>query len=129
MPHVSTSKYSRDAIIEWKMVYNKELSPRDLRANYIVGHGVFIEAAGLVGRHLRNEFKDEWPNYLQKLSHFDWSRSNTADWLGRAFNQNGRIQKNATTIQLTSNKIKQLLKLPLSETEQNLENKFFKGGA
>lgn len=117
-----------DSIIEWKMVYNKELSPRELRANFIVGHGVFIEAVGLVGKHLRNEYKNEWPAYMKKLSSIDWNRSNTADWLGRAFNQNGRIQKNASTIQLTSNKIKQLMGLTLSESEQNLENKFFKGG-
>jgi len=116
-----------DSIVEWNMVLKKELSPRDLRANFIVGHGVFVEAIGLVGKYLLSEFNDEWISYIKKLSNVDWNRNNTNDWLGRAFNQNGRIQKNASTIQLTSNRIKQLIGLPLSETEQTLEDKFFKG--
>jgi DNA sulfur modification protein DndB len=116
-----------NSIIEWNMVFKKELTPRDLRANFIVGHGVFIEAVGIVGHYLRNYHEEDWPSYMNKLSKIDWNRSNTADWLGRAFNQNGRIQKTSYTIQLTANKIKQLIGLPLTEQEQSIEDKFFKG--
>lgn len=117
-----------DSIHEWNLVLKKELTPRDLRTNYIVGHGVFIEAIGLLGQYLRKAHSDSWSVILEKLTTIDWSRNNTEDWLGRAFNDNGRIHKNNYTIQLTTNKIKSLLKLPLSETEQSLENKFKQGG-
>lgn len=117
-----------DSIVEWNMVLKKELSPRDLRANYILGHGVFVEAIGMLGNYLKNYHEDDWKEYIKKLSDIDWSRSNTEDWLDRSFNQNGRIQKTSSTILLTSNRIKQLLDLPLTSSETQIENKFFNGG-
>lgn len=116
-----------DTIVEWKMVFNKELSPRDLRANYIVGHGVFIEAVGLIGRFLRENQPNEWTAYISKLADIDYSRANTADWLGRAFSINGRIQKTRDTVTLTANKLKEKLGLPLTEAEQKIEDKFQMG--
>ncbi|MCS0789950.1 DNA sulfur modification protein DndB [Cytobacillus firmus] len=116
-----------DSIVEWNLVFQKELTPRDLRANYIVGHGVFIEAMGLVGNYLIKYNETDWKKYIKKLKKIDWNRGNTAEWLGRAYNHNGRIQKTNYTIQLTSNKIKQLIGLPLTEAEQTLEDKFFQG--
>lgn len=115
-----------DSIQEWNAVLNKELTPRDLRANFIVGHGVFIEAVGIVGNYLRKYHEDEWQDYIKKLKKIDWNRSNTSDWLGRAFSHNGRIQKTSYTIQLTANRIKQLIGLILTDAEQTLEDKFFK---
>lgn len=115
-----------ESIVEWNLVFNKELTPRDLRANFIVGHGVFIESIGVLGNYLKNYHPDNWQQYVKKLSKIDWNRSNTNDWLGRSFNQNGRIQKTTHTIQLTANRIKQLIDLPLTESEHNLEKTFFK---
>lgn len=120
-------KVLTSSIVEWQDILNKKLSPRDLRANFIVGHGVFIEAIGLLGRYLREYHSEDWKTYIEALSTVDWNRSNTDHWLGRAFNQNGRIQKNNQTIQLTTNKIKSLLELPLLEHEVQLENKFKQG--
>jgi DNA sulfur modification protein DndB len=116
-----------DSIVEWNLVFKKELNPRELRANYIVGHAVFLEAVGIVGNYLRNYHDHDWISYIKSLSKIDWDRNNTNDWLGRAFNQNGRIQKTSYTIQLTAIKIKQFVNLPLTENEQTLENKFFQG--
>ncbi|MEH6908875.1 DNA sulfur modification protein DndB [Neobacillus drentensis] len=116
-----------DSIVEWNLVLKKELNPRELRANFIVGHGVFLEAVGIVGNYLRNYHDNDWIPYIKSLSKIDWHRNNTNDWLGRAFNQNGRIQKTSYTIQLTAIKIKQFINLPLTESEQTLENKFFQG--
>lgn len=118
-----------DSIVEWNLVLKKELSPRDLRANYILGHGVFVEAIGLLGNYLKRYHETDWKDYITSLSKIDWSRSNTEDWLDRSFNQNGRIQKTTSTVLLTSNRIKQLLNLPLTEAEKQLEQKFFNGGA
>jgi DNA sulfur modification protein DndB len=116
-----------ESIVEWNLVFKKEMTTRELRTSFIVGHGVFIEAMGLVGNFLKNYYEKDWQDYMKKLSKIDWNRSNTNDWLGRAFSQNGRIQKTSYTIQLTSNKIKQLINLPLLESEQSLEDKFFQG--
>jgi DNA sulfur modification protein DndB len=113
-----------ESIVEWNMVLNKKLSPRDLRINYIVGHGVFIESVGLVGRYLREHHVDYWQKYIIKLAEVDFSRANKADWLGRAFSVNGRIQKTRDTVTLTANKIKERLGLPLTELEQKIEEKF-----
>lgn len=117
------------SIPEWKMVLAKELSPRDLRTNYINGHGVFIEALGVLGHDLKQRYPDTWKTHIQGLEKIDWSRTNTSDWLDRAFNNTGRIQKNNNTVNLTTNKIKQLLGIPLTDSELTLDKKFFPGGA
>lgn len=111
-------------IIEWQRVFNKELSPKDLRENYIVGHGVFIESLGVLGRYLREYHPDEWKVYLKNLAQIDYSRTNIKDWRGRAFGANGRIHKTKETVTLTSNKLKEFLGLPLTEAEQKTEEKF-----
>ncbi|MBS4205482.1 DNA sulfur modification protein DndB [Lederbergia citrea] len=116
-----------EAITEWKMILNKELTPRELRVNYIVGHAVFFEALGILGYYLRKYHENEWKDYIKDLSKIDWNRANTNDWLGRAFNHSGRIQKTSHTIQLTCNRIKQLINLPLTDAEQVLEDKYFQG--
>lgn len=98
-----------DNISEWRAVFSKELSPKELRINYIVGHSVCIEAIGEVGRQLFKEFPYTWKEKLSLLRHIDWSRSNTTDWLGRAFNENGRIQKTNHNITATANRIKEII--------------------
>lgn len=117
-----------NSILEWKQVLNKEMSPSELRATYIVGHGIFLEAIGLIGHTLYKEYPTEWKTYIHNLSSIDWNRSNTKEWMGRAFGQTGRINKNNQTIQLTANLIKKKLALPLTEHEQEIENKFKLGG-
>ncbi|WP_188207538.1 DNA sulfur modification protein DndB [Alkalibacillus aidingensis] len=116
-----------NSIMEWKQVMNKELTPKELRMNYIVGHGVFLEAIGLVANYLRKYHTDEWSSYIEKLGYLDWSRTNTQLWEGRAISNNGRVQKNTNTVKLTAIQIKKLLNLPLTKREEALENEFMKG--
>ncbi|MGF7071698.1 DNA sulfur modification protein DndB [Priestia megaterium] len=116
-----------NSILEWKQVLTKEISPSELRATYIVGHGIFLEAIGLIGYTLYREYPTEWKTHIRNLSSIDWNRSNKKEWMGRAFGQTGRINKNNQTIQLTANLIKQKLSLPLTEYEQEIENKFKQG--
>lgn len=110
------------SILEWQQVASKKMNPTELRSNYIIGHGVFLEAIGIVGNHLYEEFPTQWESFISKLSSFDWSRNGTSIWMGRAYGMNGRINKNAQTIQLTANMIKLKLNVPLRETEQKLED-------
>ncbi|GAA0493384.1 DNA sulfur modification protein DndB [Salinibacillus aidingensis] len=111
---------------EWNQVLNKQISPKDLRMNYIIGHGVFFEAIGLVGNYLRKYHTDEWKSYIKKLKNIDWSRTNSELWEGRSI-KNGRVQKNAQTIKLTAIQIKKLLGLPLTQQESSMEDEFLKG--
>lgn len=98
-----------DSILEWQAVLNKKLSPRDLRINFIVGHSVFVESLGEVGKQLREEYPNGWQKKLKLLRHIDWSRSNINDWLGKTFNDNGRIQKTNQNISATAARIKELI--------------------
>ncbi|SIS46333.1 DNA sulfur modification protein DndB [Salimicrobium flavidum] len=112
-----------ESIPEWKMILNKEITPRELRANYIVGHGVFLEAAGIIGKAAVDHDFNQWKSYIKKLANIDWSRTNSKDWENRAFTSNGRIQKSNLTIRLTANKIKQKIGLPLTNYDQKTEQK------
>ncbi|MBY6036639.1 DNA sulfur modification protein DndB [Fictibacillus nanhaiensis] len=116
-----------NSLAEWNAVMNKELSPRDLRATFVVGHGVFLEAIGIIGNYLYENEPVKWKDYLTQLNTVDWNRSNTKDWLGRAFGQTGRINKNNQTVVLTSNLIKKKLNLPLTEQEEKIEEKLKSG--
>lgn len=109
------------SITEWQQVMKKEISSRELRANYIVAHGVFLEAIGIIGNYLYLNYPSEWNKYINNLSKIDWSRENSVDWMGRAYSQGGRISKTNQTIQLTANLIKQKLSLPLTQQEKDLE--------
>lgn len=115
------------SIFEWNQVMKKELTPKEIRMNYIVGHGVFFEAVGLVGYFLRNSYPNNWKEYIKKLNKVDWSRQ-SGYWDGRAI-KNGRVLKNAQTIRLTAIQIKKILKIPLSEQENLLESEFIKGAS
>jgi DNA sulfur modification protein DndB len=113
-----------ESINEWELVLKKEISPRELRENYIIAHGVFLEAMGLIGHYLYHYHPTNWQKYIKKLNTIDWNRSNKKDWMGRAFGKTGRINKNNHTIQLTANLIKKKLGLPLLEHERKIEEKF-----
>lgn len=112
-----------NTITEWQEVLNKKISPRDLRAQSIVAHGVFLEAIGVIGHYLYIHYPDEWQKYIKELKHIDWQRDNKEDWQGRAYSHTGRINKNNETVQLTANTIKIKIGLPLTEHEQKIENK------
>ncbi|MEW9502600.1 DNA sulfur modification protein DndB [Jeotgalibacillus marinus] len=116
-----------ETIVEWKMILTREINPKELRMNYIIGHGVFLESMGIVGNYLRTFHPDDWQQYIKKLKTIDWARSNENLWMGRAFSSNGRIQKNTHTICLTSIQIKKLLGLALTEQEEKTETSFQKG--
>lgn len=115
------------SIEEWQDVLNKKTTPRDLRVNSVVAHGVFLEAVGTIGHYLYFHHPDEWQKYIKELKNIDWNRDNKQDWQGRAYGQTGRINKTNETILLTANLIKIKIGLPLTEQEQKIEDKISGG--
>lgn len=106
-------------IREWRQVVDGTLSAGELRANYVHGHAVVLQALGRLGRGLFLEHPDNWRYYLSGLSKIDWSRKNT-DWEGRAMTA-GRMCKTASHIALTTNLIKLKLGLELTEEDKTFE--------
>ncbi len=113
-------------INEWQLVFNKQMTAHELRTNYLCSYGIILEAIGMIGYELRINTPKNWEHILKDLGRVDWSRSNTSLWLHRAYNKNGRINKNQQSIKLTKNQIKVQLGLPLSKEEEQLEYEFLK---
>jgi DNA sulfur modification protein DndB len=113
-----------NSIQEWKYVFNKQMNAHELRTNYLCSYGITLEAIGMIGYELYVSSHKNWKEILKKLGNIDWSRSNSTLWMHRAFNKNGRINKNQQSIKLTKNQIKIQLGLPLTEEEEQLEKEF-----
>jgi len=106
-------------LIEWQQVQKKELSPSQMRTEYIHAHGIGLHALGVAGHHLLKEYPDNWEEKLSVLKNLDWRKVNPI-WNNRALH-NGKLSNSSTNIKLTANVIKRELGLKLSEDELKLE--------
>lgn len=107
-------------IPEWNMVANSEMTAGDLRANFVHGHAIVLQALGRLGNSLYKEFPKTWAEKLEGLEKIDWNRKNIQDWEGRAMTA-GRMCKTASHIALTCNLIKMKLGLDLNAEDQTFE--------
>ena len=103
-------------IIEWREVFDRTLTKKALRENYIVTLAITISAFGRLGRYFYEHRLYEIDTYLHKLQDIDWLRSNTM-WIGRALRENGKIQNSEESISLTCSLIKMQIGLPLTKEE------------
>ncbi|MGG7873702.1 DNA sulfur modification protein DndB [Klebsiella aerogenes] len=104
---------------DWQLAAKKEVSPAQLRQDYVHAHGIGLQALGLLGRALIQEEPHEWNVKLIALKSFDWRKSNP-EMVKRAM-QHGKLSKTSIAIQLTCNALKHALSLPLTPEEQELE--------
>lgn len=109
-----------EVIPEWRMVIRKEISPAELRRDFVHVHGVALHALGITGQTLVQK-SQRWRDDLEKLENVDWHRSNEM-WHGRAIVR-GKMSKAAESVTLTANAIKQFLDLPLTDDEASIENR------
>lgn len=106
-------------IRDWQMAINKEVSPAQLRQEYIHSHGVGLHALGILGKHLLCQEPDNWKEKLTPLSNVNWLKTNP-EWIRRSMNL-GKISKSTTNIQLTANALKKAIGLTLTPEENALE--------
>lgn len=109
----------------WDLVKKGKVAAGAIREEYILSHGVILQALGTLGSNLLSLYPAEWPHYLDRLKEIDWSKDAEL-WQGRAL-QLGRIVKSRNSMQLTVNALKHFLGLELSEDESALENEFING--
>ncbi len=107
---------------DWGNAKRKKLTTSELREKYIHAHGVFLQAMGIIGASIIENYPNNWKKKLQILSKIDWARTNR-EWEGRAMIR-GRISKARTNVTLTGNLIKKKLGIPLIQSEQLIEEEF-----
>ncbi len=102
---------------DWQLVQQGKQSSGEVRRDFIHSHAVVLHALGLVGKALIAKYPKRWEARLKPLETIDWSRSNKADWEGRAM-FGGAISKTTASVTLTANFIKERLKLPTVDFER-----------
>lgn len=107
-------------IVEWQEVFDKSLTKRSLRENYIVALAITISAFGKLGHYFYDNPDIDMDKYLEKLRKIDWLRSNKL-WVGRTIRENGKVLNGETAVTLTCSAIKLELGLPLSKDEEQKE--------
>ena len=86
-------------------------------------HAVALAALGYMGADLFEAHPEDWQNRIKGISGIDWSRSNLAQWEGRALVL-GKISKSKNNVILTSNVLKKAVGLSLQSAELELEERF-----
>jgi DNA sulfur modification protein DndB len=114
-------------IVDWRQAVHGQVSPAELRKQYVHSHGIALAALGRVGRTLLAEGTKRWRGKLRGLKTLDWRRSNSPLWEGRAMIA-GRLSKASSCVVLTGNAIKTHLGLPLTRDEIEIERQFRKRG-
>lgn len=110
-------------ITEWQEVYDKTLTKKALRENYIVALAITISAFGKLGRCFYDDRKLNMEEYLAKLQKIDWLRSNKM-WVNRAIRENGKVLFSEEAVSLTCALIKKEIGLPLTKEEKQKEKQF-----
>ena len=113
-------------IPDWMDAQNRKVSPSELRRDFIHAHGIALQALAIAGASLIVTDPENWMRRLKKIRTIDWSRSNAAQWEGRAL-IGGRLSKSHNNVILTANVIKQGLELPLDPKESFVEQQHIKG--
>ena len=112
---------------DWQQVKALRITSGEIRRDYIHSHAIALQCLGQVGSYLLNEHKKDWKSKVQILKDINWSRSNAEVWEGRAL-IGGRVSKTTTNVILTTNYIKQFMKLDLTPDEQQIEDMYMRGG-
>jgi DNA sulfur modification protein DndB len=108
-------------VSEWQMLIKEEIPPSELRKNFVNTNTNLLNALGIAGRIIIQEFPNEWETKLQNLKKIDWSRD-APEW-DRRLMVNGQMQKQLIGIELAANIIITKCGLSLSPIRQKIEDK------
>lgn len=90
-------------IPEWNLLIKGKVTASSLRGNYVHAHTNLLNALGMTGRVLMDNFPDTWNQKLKGLQKIDWSRDNPV-WDGSLI-LNGKMIKNKIGIINAANEI------------------------
>jgi DNA sulfur modification protein DndB len=107
-------------IPEWQLLIQKRVTTSELRKEYVHSHTNLLNAFGIVGNVLQNEYPSDWKQKLASLQNIDWSRSNP-EWEGKLLLR-GRMLKTKLGIELAANTILKKCGIHLSDERLNYEN-------
>ena len=107
-------------IPEWQLLIQQRVTASELRNGYVHSHTNLLNALGIVGNTIQNEYPSNWKQKLTSLQDVDWSRNNP-DWEGKLLLK-GRMLKNKLGIELAANAILKKCGIPLSAERLNYEN-------
>lgn len=107
-------------IPEWESVLEGEVTAGEIRQKYIHSCAPVLMGLGCLGAALFESYPLQWQEYLERIKHIDWRRSNS-EWNDRVI-VDGRISKTQNSIILMTSYLKKFLDLPLTSEEQHLEN-------
>jgi DNA sulfur modification protein DndB len=110
----------------WIQVRDGRMPASEVREGYIHSHGIALQAFAKAGNALLKNSPKSWKKRLAPLGKVDWSRGNAKQWEGRAM-VGGKITKISNNVILTTNAIKAVLRIPLSEDEQRVEDASLRG--
>lgn len=108
-----------DNIDEFSMLERKELYKCTLKEDYVLTLSVMINAFGRLGFSMYVDNVDL--SLLKGLSKIDWLRTNN-EWIGRIFNEHGKIIGKEDSIIKIANLLKIKLGLSLTKEEMVKEN-------
>ncbi len=108
-------------IDEWKQLEQKQLCKCNLKEDYVLTLSIVINAFGRLGCYIYAEQIDL--TKLNGLANIDWTRCNK-EWLGRVFNEQGKIIGKEESVIKICNLIKMKLGLSLSKEELVKENEY-----
>ena len=107
-------------IPEWQLLVQKRVTASELRNGYVHAHTNLLNAIGIVGNTIQNEYPSNWKQKLTSLQDIDWSRNNQ-EWEGKLLLK-GRMLKRKLGIELAANTILKKCGIPLSDERLNYEN-------
>ena len=107
-------------IPEWQLLISKKISPDELRKNYVHGHTSCLNAIGIAGNAIIDEYPDDWKNKIRAFRNIDWSRDNP-EWRGRII-QGKHVTRTTTGIALAAVSILKMCNVKIPKHLRDVEN-------
>jgi DNA sulfur modification protein DndB len=105
----------------WQLLIQGKTTSSELRKNFVHTNTNCLNALGIAGQIIIQEYPDTWKDVLKNLKDIKWSRE-SPDWEKRLI-LNGQMQKHAAGIDLAANVILQKCGISLSEDRQKIEDR------